>query len=152
MELNGITFVVSLEIMFQSLCSYKWGRWLNVSYLVPATSRIWRSGPYTFHALAVLDHFQILLQIKGYIDAELPFQPLSFRKWQFRPNIQKSYYIEGRWTVLDSLTHTFFREQKNKDSIKSWRFGKSFFVITSNFHDFFGFYTSLCITFCRGGA
>ena len=55
----------------------------------------------------------------------------------FCPIFRKVCNFEGRWTVLDSLMHIFFREHKNKDSIKSWRFGKSFFVITSNFSRLF---------------
>ena len=63
--------------------------------------------------------------------------------------------LESRFffsTVHDDLRCSSTVHLKNNDSIKSWRFGKSFFVITSKFYDFFGFYTSLYISFCRGGA
>lgn len=42
-------------------------------------------------------------------------------------------------TVHDDLRCSSTVHLKNNDSIKSWRFGKSFFVITTNFHDFFDF-------------
>ena len=132
-------FVNARMIPFQS-CSLNWGRWLKVSFFVPATPTICQFRSLYFSCLGSFGPFADFVTYKRVCWCWITIPAPVFQKVTVSAQFSEKLL---HWGPVNSFgffnAHIFFCEQKNKDSIKSWRFGKSFFL-TSSFHDFFGFF------------